>query len=75
MGRDIPLKKVVNNDEKKTQEVPEEEKVSPYDIILGNVELNYEKIPEFIQILKKYQMECEKEARYMDNTITFSCRS
>ena len=72
MPRDIPLKKQTKGNESAKKQSPairpaeEEEEVTPYDIILENVELSYEKIPKFIKILKNYQNECEKEARYME---------
>jgi hypothetical protein len=54
MPRDIPLKAVkTKNTSAKKPESPEadhepEVEVSPYDIILENVELSYEKIPKFM---------------------------
>lgn len=49
--RDIPLKIVKNQKpENETQKSQTKSDVSPYDIILGNVELSYERIPEFMYI-------------------------
>lgn len=54
MQRNIPLK-LNKNDRAKSKEENSKSiekkvksRISPYDIILGKIEMNYEKIPEFM---------------------------
>lgn len=78
MPREVPLKTVktkgsedASADERRAKS--SRKRISPYDIILGKIDLNYQEIPTYMyvasnpsNILKEYQKECEKEARYME---------
>lgn len=79
MPRNIPLKPTKKLLDKQSKQSPEKKKkdnlsrISPYDIILGKIDMEYNQIPDFMyllhnssEILKDYQKECEKEARYLE---------
>lgn len=65
MSIKVPLRKVKKPKTMKTANNLQD-KVSPYDIILGKIELESKHIPDYITILKAYEKECSLDSRYIE---------
>ena len=65
MSIKVPLRKVKKTKKLKTPNRLEAS-VSPYDIILGKIELESRHIPDYVQILKAYEKECCADSRYIE---------
>ena len=65
MSIKVPLRKVKKEKKMKTPNNLQD-KVSPYDIILGKIELESQHIPDYLVILKAYEKECSEDSRYIE---------
>lgn len=65
MSINVPLRKVKKTKKMRTPNNLQDQ-VSPYDIILGKIELESRHIPDYITILKAYEKECCQDSRYIE---------
>lgn len=63
----VPLKKnVPTNVKDEAPKLLNGVKLSAYDIILGNVEIDTEQIPVYLKVLDDYENECASDGRYIE---------
>ena len=62
----VPLKKNAQTQVKNEPPKIKGSKISAYDIILGNVEIDTDQIPTYVVILNEYEAECAADGRYIE---------